>query len=706
MTTPDATRESPISLARRLIARREYEPAIELMRAQMQGRTPTALMRLQFADVLLHAGRGTEAVPVLISLADEFAADGYVARAIAVLKRVDAVAPEREDVGARLSLLVERQHRLAAAGRRRGTAGAWGMEAFSAHPEPELPRQAPPSPRPQPQAPVPEPAEDMASRPRLGGRVKGVFRRFLASISGVPPEAAPSGTSSSAPAGPPAEAASTAPGGEGMSEAAFEEKVLDLVQEIVTPPAAAAGVTPAAEAEAGASWDERERALDRARRLVAIPLFAELSEEELLAVVRGLQLLTFEPGQVVITEGETGQSLFVITSGAVKVFVRNPSGRDVEVCELGEGDFFGEISSLSGRPRTATVTAAAHCEMLELDKATVDSIARMHRRVRDMLDAAYVERLGSPEALAARQVAWSERTSRGRAAEVLQESFGEAQWTPRTRLRLADALFKAGREEEVVAVLLDCVDDLTREGFPGKAVALLKKIERIQRRHIEEVNLAPILKVELEEVEADPEEPAPAPDPATPRPARPRIRHADHFDDWLLAMARQAAAHRVPPLARAAAPRPEDGALAGYLGGLRASPLLQSLSDDELAAVVQAFVLVRCAPGHVVLTEGEPGQSVFVLASGSVRVFVRDAGGRNVEVAELAEGAFFGEMATLSSRPRSATVTAAAPCELLELNRAALDALCAAHPRVRETMEEFYIARASARGARAPADAP
>jgi CRP-like cAMP-binding protein len=677
MAAPD----SPISRARQLIARQEYEAAIELMRAQMLGRTPTALLRLQFADVLLQAGRGAEALPVLIALADEFAAEGYVARAIAVLKRVETVAPEREDVAARLSLLVERQHRLAAAGRRRATAGAWGMEALPAHPEPERPRAAPSPPRPAPEPPE-ETHEEEHARPGFGGRVRGVFRRFFASLSGGAQEAAP--------------AAEGAP-----AQTAFEEKVLDLVQEIVQPagvPAEGPREGAAPTAEGGPTWDQREAALERARRLVATPLFAQLAEDELLAVVRGLQLLTFEPGQVVITEGETGQSLFVITAGAVKVFVRNPSARDVEVGELREGDFFGEISSLSGRPRTATVTAAARCELLELDKATVDSIARTHQRVRDMLDAAYVERVSSPEALAARQVAWPPAAARSRAAEVLQESFGEAQWTPRTRLRLADALFKAGRQEEVVAVLLDCVDDLTREGFPGKAVALLKKIERIQRRHIEEVNLAPMLKVELEELEPPPDEVA----SAAPPPARPRVRHEEHFDDWLLGMARQAAAHRTPRPPRAA----PEGALAGYLGGLRMSPLLQSLGDDELAAVGQAFVLVRCAPGHVILTEGEPGQSVFVLASGSVRVFVREAGGRNVEVAQLFEGAFFGEMATLSSRPRSATVTAAAPCELLELNRAALDALCEAHPRVRETMEEFYIARANARGARAPADAP
>src|SRR5262245_6610420 len=85
MEPPDAPRESPIGLARRLIARQEYEAAIELMREQMQGRTPTALLRLQFADVLLRAGRGKDALPVLMALADEFAAEGYVARAIAVL---------------------------------------------------------------------------------------------------------------------------------------------------------------------------------------------------------------------------------------------------------------------------------------------------------------------------------------------------------------------------------------------------------------------------------------------------------------------------------------------------------------------------------------------------------------------------------------------------------------------------------------------
>ena len=64
-------------------------------------------------------------------------------------------------------------------------------------------------------------------------------------------------------------------------------------------------------------------------------------------------------------------------------------------------------------------------------------------------------------------------------------------------------------------------------------------------------------------------------------------------------------------------------------------------------------------------------------------------------VGRLAEGDFFGEISLLSGRPRSATITAAAPCELLELDREAFDRVCAQHPRVRAVMEDVYIQRAS-----------
>lgn len=131
--------------------------------------------------------------------------------------------------------------------------------------------------------------------------------------------------------------------------------------------------------------------------VVASPLFSDFSEAELRAVIRGLRLITFEPGDIILSEGEPGDTVFVLATGAVKAFVRNPEGRLRLVREMGEGSFFGEISILSGAPRTATVTAAARCDVLELDRATLDEIADRHPGVWPVLVQFAEQRSGSQE---------------------------------------------------------------------------------------------------------------------------------------------------------------------------------------------------------------------------------------------------------------------------------------------------------------------
>jgi cAMP-dependent protein kinase regulator len=120
-------------------------------------------------------------------------------------------------------------------------------------------------------------------------------------------------------------------------------------------------------------------------------------------VIHGLELLSFEPGDILISEGEPGDSLFVLTSGVVKAFVRTPAGKNVQVREMPEGAFFGEISVLSGKPRTATITAKTRCELLELDRATLDSISATHPHVREVLQQFYEERLRNEQEQRIRQ---------------------------------------------------------------------------------------------------------------------------------------------------------------------------------------------------------------------------------------------------------------------------------------------------------------
>ena len=125
------------------------------------------------------------------------------------------------------------------------------------------------------------------------------------------------------------------------------------------------------------------------------PLFGEFSREDLLAVIGGLRFLTFEAGDIIVGDEEPGDSLFVISSGRVKAFVKGSEGRYREAREMGEGDFFGEIALLHGKPRTATVTAAESCELLELEREMVTSLAATRPRVRDVLESFCNARVGA-----------------------------------------------------------------------------------------------------------------------------------------------------------------------------------------------------------------------------------------------------------------------------------------------------------------------
>ena len=86
-------------------------------------------------------------------------------------------------------------------------------------------------------------------------------------------------------------------------------------------------------------------------------------------------------------EGDPGDRLYMLTSGTVRVVKKNAQGKNVVVGNLKEGAFFGEGSILTGHPRTASVVASARCEMLELDRATLDGIVQAHPRVHQILEA-------------------------------------------------------------------------------------------------------------------------------------------------------------------------------------------------------------------------------------------------------------------------------------------------------------------------------
>jgi CRP-like cAMP-binding protein len=122
------------------------------------------------------------------------------------------------------------------------------------------------------------------------------------------------------------------------------------------------------------------------KELQASRLFSSFKRETLIEVVASTELRTYEEGDIIVTEGEEGSSLFLIVSGSVKVFTRTTDGSNLGLAELGPGDFFGEVSLLKGRPRTATITAGTQVSAIELARSEVDRIAEEHPEVREVLE--------------------------------------------------------------------------------------------------------------------------------------------------------------------------------------------------------------------------------------------------------------------------------------------------------------------------------
>jgi tetratricopeptide (TPR) repeat protein len=122
------------------------------------------------------------------------------------------------------------------------------------------------------------------------------------------------------------------------------------------------------------------------------PLLEILPQNEREAVIREMELESYEEGDVIISEGEPGSSMYLIASGEVKVYTRSATGERVYLSKLGEGDFFGEVSVLTGKPRTATITASQRSELLRLDKEKLDTILERHPNLRKIIDDFYRKR--------------------------------------------------------------------------------------------------------------------------------------------------------------------------------------------------------------------------------------------------------------------------------------------------------------------------
>jgi hypothetical protein len=345
-----------------LIARKQYGKAIAVIKAQLESGPPDPRLRLQLADALVLAERDREALMILVPLADEYAREGFAAKAISVLKKIQRLDPDRPDVEAKLAALIETKQKLATTMPYvpRGGLPESGTDEIGFEPLPGGPITVPaaPSERPPHRAPVAD--LDLLSGDDFAPEA------VEAALEGDTLELEPLDEPLSE--APPAT-------GKPAVDAAFTRELLSVIDGLFpatpaeqTPPASSGETTPAG------------------RQLVVSPLFKDFSVDEMVAVIQGLKLLTFERSRVILRQGDPGDRMYMLTSGRVRAFVRNAEGQQTPLADLNEGAFFGEVSILTGKPRNATIVAVTRCELLELERATLDGIVERHPRVRDVLE--------------------------------------------------------------------------------------------------------------------------------------------------------------------------------------------------------------------------------------------------------------------------------------------------------------------------------
>ena len=100
--------------------------------------------------------------------------------------------------------------------------------------------------------------------------------------------------------------------------------------------------------------------------LARAPLFAALDEEAAVALRSSMHEVVLPRGDVLFTEGDPGERLYVILDGKIKLGATSGDGRETLLAILGPGEMFGELSLFDPGPRTATATALTDARLVGL----------------------------------------------------------------------------------------------------------------------------------------------------------------------------------------------------------------------------------------------------------------------------------------------------------------------------------------------------
>lgn len=397
------------------------------------------------------------------------------------------------------------------------------------------------------------------------------------------------------------------------------------------------------------------------------PLFSALTEQERRSLSAEMRSEVYQQGQSITVENAPSQAMYFVESGWISIFSEQ-AGRKVILANLGPGSVLGEVDLLLDRPYSTAAEAASEAKLWSLNKSDLQE-------------------------LIAREPAIGIKLSLVLGSKVVQVTQYLAEY------RLPEITFFAQLSRENVLGLAERLrietyqrgDTICWLGEPGEAMYVIEsgEVEVVLAAQSDELPM-PLTEGDLLGEMAL----------LTNKPHAATYRASSDVVLWALSRADFDELVAEFPMVRQALSRalsqhlgPEDRAMAEQCLGT--IPLFADLPPDVVSSVGQRLVLQHYPQGEPVFSQGDPGDSLYIIEMGEVKLASETAAGEST-VAWLEAGDFFGEMALLTGRTRSVKVQAMTDTNLWVLYKNDYDDLMVEHPAISVALGKVLSERLTA----------
>jgi CRP-like cAMP-binding protein/CO dehydrogenase nickel-insertion accessory protein CooC1 len=175
--------------------------------------------------------------------------------------------------------------------------------------------------------------------------------------------------------------------------------------------------------------------------LRTMDIFEALPSEELETIAQLLRERRLAEAEVLCRQGDPGDALFIVTGGRIRLSTTDPSGNEKVLTYFTDGQFFGEMSLLTGAPRSATATAESDSQLLVLDKNSFDQLLANHAQImREMLKVVSQRTLQTNQQLLADEPGNAVIVGAGRVYAIFSPRGGAGKTTLAVNLAAQNAL--------------------------------------------------------------------------------------------------------------------------------------------------------------------------------------------------------------------------------------------------------------------------